>query len=58
MKLEVRKIKNKITLDTTTEGCTKDCLEASYVGYSEETTMEGVANCLVMKYTSKGNIFF
>lgn len=59
MKIEIKKIENKIELDTTTEGCLNDCLELIWAAYSEETSMEGVANCLYgSKYTAKGNIFF
>ena len=58
MELIVEKIKDKIELDTTPQGCTNDCLEYYYEGYSEETTMAGVANCFKTKYTAQGNIFF
>jgi len=58
MKLEVKKIDKKINLDTTTEGCTKDCIEHKYVAYSEETSMNGTMNCAVFYTTAKGNIFF
>ncbi len=58
MKLEVRKIENKIKLDTTMEGCATDCLVTYYVAYNEATTMGGVANCLKTKWTCKGNCLF
>ncbi len=58
MKLEVRKIENKIALDTTMEGCGLDCIETHYESRTETTTMSGAINCLVITRTYKGPVFF
>ena len=58
MKLEIKKLEKKIKLDTTIEGCLKDCMVPTYAGYTKDTTMAGVGNCLQIKYTAKGNWFF
>ncbi len=54
MKLEIKKINKKISLDTTPEGCTDKCLEHYWEALTEETSYGGIANCLKIKQTMKG----
>lgn len=58
MKLEIKKIENKIELDTTTEGCWDDCIVTLWVASTKETSFAGLVNCMKCIWTSKGNVAF
>lgn len=56
--MQIKKIKNKIELDTTVEGCLNDCLECYYMYNTEQSSLSGEMNYLFTKYTAKGNVLF